>query len=323
MSHGGATGFKPPPGISFTRIAGNKSLASTILDRAGRADARGSSGRSPAILALRSSRMPGDARPHGPRQARSGTSQMPEQVWIRRTGSPRPTSSSWATCGDPAAGPGHAVLRTRRAGAEPRDARAQRQAVPADRRRHQPRPGRWTRRSSTSTPLQVPTQGGGEDEGVLDHVHARGRLDSLSLDFTSDPSMSQDDILSYIVTGRPASDNPLFESSGPAGIPVSRWPSEPGRRDLERRGPGPGARRVPDPAGPEPRAHPDRGPIRRLTPVHESPASASGRQPEPADAGLESRARLRAGVHAPALASRRCSRREPRAGLPVRGRRAY
>jgi len=32
MSHGGATGFKPPPGISFNRIAGNKSLASTILD---------------------------------------------------------------------------------------------------------------------------------------------------------------------------------------------------------------------------------------------------------------------------------------------------
>ncbi len=31
MSHGGATGFKPPPGISFSRIAGNKSLASTIL----------------------------------------------------------------------------------------------------------------------------------------------------------------------------------------------------------------------------------------------------------------------------------------------------
>ena len=31
MSHGGATGFKPPPGISFQRIAGNKSLASTIL----------------------------------------------------------------------------------------------------------------------------------------------------------------------------------------------------------------------------------------------------------------------------------------------------
>jgi 4,5-dihydroxyphthalate decarboxylase len=31
MSHGGATGFKPPQGISFNRIAGNKSLASSIL----------------------------------------------------------------------------------------------------------------------------------------------------------------------------------------------------------------------------------------------------------------------------------------------------
>jgi 4,5-dihydroxyphthalate decarboxylase len=31
MSHGGATGFKPPPGISFNRIAPNKSLASTLL----------------------------------------------------------------------------------------------------------------------------------------------------------------------------------------------------------------------------------------------------------------------------------------------------
>jgi 4,5-dihydroxyphthalate decarboxylase len=32
MSHGGATGFKPPSGISFNRIAPNKSLASTLLD---------------------------------------------------------------------------------------------------------------------------------------------------------------------------------------------------------------------------------------------------------------------------------------------------
>ena len=32
MSHGGATGFKPPQGISFNRIAPNKSLASTLLD---------------------------------------------------------------------------------------------------------------------------------------------------------------------------------------------------------------------------------------------------------------------------------------------------
>ena len=31
MSHGGATGFKPPPGISFNRIDKNKSLASTLL----------------------------------------------------------------------------------------------------------------------------------------------------------------------------------------------------------------------------------------------------------------------------------------------------
>jgi 4,5-dihydroxyphthalate decarboxylase len=32
MSHGGATGFKPPAGISFNRVAPNKSLASTLLD---------------------------------------------------------------------------------------------------------------------------------------------------------------------------------------------------------------------------------------------------------------------------------------------------
>jgi 4,5-dihydroxyphthalate decarboxylase len=32
MSHGGATGFKPPAGISFNRIAPNKSLASTLID---------------------------------------------------------------------------------------------------------------------------------------------------------------------------------------------------------------------------------------------------------------------------------------------------
>jgi translocation and assembly module TamB len=64
---------------------------------------------------------------------------------------------------------------------------------------------------------QVPTQGGGNDEGVLINVHATGRLDSLGLDFTADPSMSQDDILSYIVTGRPASDNALFEGQGTGG----------------------------------------------------------------------------------------------------------
>ena len=64
---------------------------------------------------------------------------------------------------------------------------------------------------------QVPTQGGAEDEGVLINVQARGRLDSLGLEFSSDPTMSQDDILSYIVTGRPTSDNPLFEGQGTGG----------------------------------------------------------------------------------------------------------
>lgn len=33
MSHGGATGFKPPPGISFNRIPPDKSLASMLVDR--------------------------------------------------------------------------------------------------------------------------------------------------------------------------------------------------------------------------------------------------------------------------------------------------
>src|SRR5437879_1139928 len=32
MSHGGATGFEPPAGISFNRIAPNKSLASTLVE---------------------------------------------------------------------------------------------------------------------------------------------------------------------------------------------------------------------------------------------------------------------------------------------------
>ena len=62
--------------------------------------------------------------------------------------------------------------------------------------------------------FQVPTQGGGTDEGVLISVAAKGRIDSLGLDFTSDPSMSQEDILSYIVTGHPASDNALLEGGG-------------------------------------------------------------------------------------------------------------
>jgi translocation and assembly module TamB len=61
---------------------------------------------------------------------------------------------------------------------------------------------------------QVPTQGGPEDEGVLIDVVAKGHPDSLSLEFSGDPEMSQDDMLSYIVTGRPSSDNPLAERAG-------------------------------------------------------------------------------------------------------------
>ena len=64
---------------------------------------------------------------------------------------------------------------------------------------------------------QVPTQGGGEDNGVVISVEAKGRLDSLGLEFSADPDMSQEDVLSYIVTGHPASDNPL-ESGGGGGF---------------------------------------------------------------------------------------------------------
>jgi translocation and assembly module TamB len=66
---------------------------------------------------------------------------------------------------------------------------------------------------------QVPTQGGGgDDAGVLIDVNATGRTDSLKLDFSAEPSMSQDDIISYIITGRPASDNPLADQgSGTSG----------------------------------------------------------------------------------------------------------
>jgi autotransporter translocation and assembly factor TamB len=69
-------------------------------------------------------------------------------------------------------------------------------------------------RLDVTAEYRVPTQGGPEDEGVLISVAARGHPDSLSLEFTGDPEMSQDDMLSYIVTGRPASDNPLAEQSG-------------------------------------------------------------------------------------------------------------
>jgi autotransporter translocation and assembly factor TamB len=64
-------------------------------------------------------------------------------------------------------------------------------------------------RLDVTAQYQVPTQSGGDDAGVLIDVHATGRTDSLELDFSADPTMTQEDIVSYIVTGRPASDNPL------------------------------------------------------------------------------------------------------------------
>lgn len=61
---------------------------------------------------------------------------------------------------------------------------------------------------------RVPTQGDPDDEDVVINVHATGRPDSLDLEFESEPGMPQEDIVSYIVTGRPASDNPLVDEQG-------------------------------------------------------------------------------------------------------------
>jgi translocation and assembly module TamB len=61
---------------------------------------------------------------------------------------------------------------------------------------------------------RVPTEGDPDAEEVVINVHATGRPDSLGLDFEADPDMGQEDIVSYIVTGRPASDNPLVDQQG-------------------------------------------------------------------------------------------------------------
>jgi autotransporter translocation and assembly factor TamB len=68
----------------------------------------------------------------------------------------------------------------------------------------------------------VPTQGDADAEEVLINVQARGRPDSLDLEFSSEPSMPEDDIISYIVTGRPASDNPLADQGGEGGVDASQ-----------------------------------------------------------------------------------------------------
>jgi hypothetical protein len=69
---------------------------------------------------------------------------------------------------------------------------------------------------------QVPTQGDPDDEEVLINVEARGRPDSLDLEFTAEPSMPEEDIISYIVTGRPASDNPLVDQQGGGPVDASQ-----------------------------------------------------------------------------------------------------
>ena len=60
----------------------------------------------------------------------------------------------------------------------------------------------------------VPTAGDPDDEPVVINVAATGNPDSLDLSFSSEPSMPQEDMISYIVTGRPASDNPLVGQQG-------------------------------------------------------------------------------------------------------------
>ena len=144
--------------------------------------------------------------------------QMPNQVWIRRTGTPKTNielsgrlkvtqepgrEMQFLGHVEPVPDRGTIELNGRQFRLTDGDINL---AGPVD-----------STKLNVNASYQVPTQGGGDDEGVLINVHATGRLDSLGLNFTSDPSMSQDDILSYIVTGRPASDNPLFEGQGGSG----------------------------------------------------------------------------------------------------------
>ncbi|MGH7510425.1 MAG: translocation/assembly module TamB domain-containing protein [Gemmatimonadales bacterium] len=65
--------------------------------------------------------------------------------------------------------------------------------------------------------FRVATQAGPEDDGVVINVAARGRPDSLALEFSSEPEMPQEDMISYIVTGRPSSASPLVTQSGGGG----------------------------------------------------------------------------------------------------------
>ncbi|MEP7175239.1 MAG: translocation/assembly module TamB domain-containing protein [Gemmatimonadales bacterium] len=144
--------------------------------------------------------------------------QMPRQVWIRRTSSPRTDIELSGNVRvtqepgqemrffghlEPVPGRGTLELSGRQFRLTDGDINL---AGPVD-----------STKLDVNASYQVPTSGGGNDEGVVINVHAKGRIDSLALDFTSDPTMSSDDILSFIVTGKPTSDNPLFEGQGGGG----------------------------------------------------------------------------------------------------------
>jgi len=69
---------------------------------------------------------------------------------------------------------------------------------------------------------QVPNQSDPDAEEVVINVRATGRPDSLDLEFESEPGMPQEDIVSYIVTGRPASDNPLVDQQTGGGVTATQ-----------------------------------------------------------------------------------------------------
>jgi translocation and assembly module TamB len=60
----------------------------------------------------------------------------------------------------------------------------------------------------------VATEGSPDGEGVVINVAATGRPDSIVLEFSSQPEMPRDDMISYIVTGRTASNSPLATGEG-------------------------------------------------------------------------------------------------------------
>jgi translocation and assembly module TamB len=66
----------------------------------------------------------------------------------------------------------------------------------------------------------VASQGDADD--VLINVQATGQLDSLDLEFSAEPSMPEEDIISYIVTGGPASDNPLVGQQTGGGVDAAQ-----------------------------------------------------------------------------------------------------